>query len=341
MRSVLLLLRRLLFPFSWLYGAVTDLRNLLYDNGFYTVHSFDVRTIGVGNLTVGGTGKTPHIEYLIRLLKPEYAQATLSRGYGRKTTGFRIATEQDTAETLGDEPLQLFQKFGREVTVCVGEKRAEAIPLITEKNPGIILLDDAFQHRPVKPFVNLLLTDFHRPFFEDLPFPAGNLRERRHGARRADAVIITKCPGELSQAERDDWSRRISRYTRPGTPVFFSSIRYGEPVPVRPGLPFPKEREVTLVSGLARPELFERYAKSRYRVAGHLAFGDHHAYTSEDWQRMTAMGNVLLTTEKDVVKLRAFPQENASLFYLPIEVYFPEQGAFDTWLWSRLSVNKA
>lgn len=341
MRSFLILLRRLLLPFSWLYGAVTDLRNLLYDRGFYRVRRFPVPLIGVGNLTVGGTGKTPHIEYLIRLLEPDFSLATLSRGYGRKTTGFRVATAQDTADTLGDEPLQLFQKFGREVTVCVGEKRAEAIPLITEKNPGIILLDDAFQHRPVQPGINLLLTDYNRPFFTDFSFPAGNLRERRHGARRADAVIVTKCPADLPPAIRSEWTRKISRYTRSGTPVFFSSIRYGTPVPVTSGRVFPEKEEIRLVSGLARPELFETYARKHFRVGDHLAFGDHHRYSDEDWRRITAPGRALLTTEKDVVKLRTFPQEKAGLFYLPIEVYFPEPGGFDTWLRDRLPVNNA
>ncbi|WP_332367845.1 tetraacyldisaccharide 4'-kinase [Spirosoma telluris] len=190
----------LLLPLSGLYGLVLDVRNWLYDSYLLKSIRPSVYSIGVGNLTVGGTGKTPMIEFLIKryafLVTNRLAEtATLSRGYGRLTRGFRNANDTDTAETIGDEPLQLYRKFGTHVRVCVGERRADAIQKIQEIHPETkrILLDDAFQHRAVRPHLNILLMDYNRPFYDDYPFPAGRLRERRKGANRADVVVVTKC----------------------------------------------------------------------------------------------------------------------------------------------------
>ena len=186
-----------------------DFRNWLFDSHLLTAVQPAVYSISIGNLTVGGTGKTPMVELLIkRYLQdtPLYAgaTATLSRGYGRRTTGFRMAAETDTAETIGDEPLQLYRKFSPAVRVCVGERRVDAIKALLELHPETIrvLLDDAFQHRAVRPHLNLLLVDYNRPFYTDYPFPAGRLRERRKGARRADAIIVTKCPLNLWTTEQ-------------------------------------------------------------------------------------------------------------------------------------------
>lgn len=341
----------LLLPFALLYGLLTDLRNFLYDRGYLKSTQFDVFTLGVGNLTVGGTGKTPHVEFLVCLLKDAYQVATLSRGYGRQTRGFVLADAQANVDTLGDEPMQFHRRFGSEVTVAVGEERALAIPHLLFEKPEtqVILLDDAYQHRPVRPHLNLLLTDYGRLFTRDWPFPAGRLRERRPGARRADAVIVTKCPEGLGGEEWRRLEAQVRRYLRPGTPVFFSGIRYGEPRPF-----FPEQTaaalttEVLLVSGIAQPAPFEQYAARHYRVVEHCRFEDHHRYSESDWQRIglalqrakknSSREIAILTTEKDFVKLAApaFGDWNrkSACFYLPIEVYFPpNQGIkFEEWV---------
>ena len=341
----------LLFPFTLLYGRLTDLRNFFYDRGYLKSTRFEVFTLGVGNLTVGGTGKTPHVEYLIRLFKDVYRVATLSRGYGRRTRGFVLADAQATADTLGDEPMQFHRRFGGEVAVAVGEERALAIPHLLFEKPEtqVILLDDAYQHRSVRPHLNLLLTDYRRPFTQDRPFPSGRLRERRPGARRADAVVVTKCPEELAGKEQLRLETAIRRYLRPGTPVFFSGVRYGEPCPFFPeSTAAPLTENVVLVSGIAQPAPFEQYAANRYQVMEHCRFGDHHRYSAGDWQRIglalqrarerSSRKVAVLTTEKDFVKLAspAFEEwtKEAACFYLPIEVHFlPNQGIkFEEWV---------
>lgn len=343
MGQLLLFLRRILLPFSWVYGFITDWRNSLYDRGMSPSATFDIPTISVGNLTVGGTGKTPHLEYLIRLVKPYTSIATLSRGYGRDTKGFRVATNQDTAATLGDEPLQVYQKFGKEIRVTVGEKRAEAIEKLLSLYPetGLILLDDAYQHRAIQPSINLLLTDYYHLFYQDYPFPAGNLRERRNGAARADAIIVTKCPENCSAEEQKKIIKKIAAYSK--APVFFSGIRYG--IPQNGEQQRPPSGPVVLVSGLARPELLEAHARSAFTLAQHLAFGDHHAYTKGDWQKIEAhvrqsegTDGWVLTTEKDYVKLKSVSDNYTGIYVLPIEVYFLKNNLlnFDDWLLQTL-----
>ena len=266
--------------------------------------------------------------------------ATLSRGYGRKTTGFRIATESDTASTLGDEPLQLYRKFSPRVRVCVGERRAEAIQILTAKHPETkqILLDDAFQHRAVQPHLSLLLMDYNRPFYTDYPFPAGRLRERRHGARRADAIVVTKCPTDLFSTEQQRITSHIRPYIRPETPVFFAGLRYDSPVSFANQQPAEHLADVVLVSGLANADPLEQYVRKTFRLRHHVRYADHYAYTRADLDRiLTALppNAALLTTEKDWVKLDALltPAERATLpfFYLPVAIQFlPGQGPLFT-----------
>ncbi|MFD1140452.1 tetraacyldisaccharide 4'-kinase [Larkinella insperata] len=331
----------LLKPLSWLYGGITDVRNLLYDRKIISVLTPATYTIAVGNLTVGGTGKTPHVDYLVSLLKQTGPVATLSRGYGRQTRGFRVVTDADTADTVGDEPLLLYRKHGKtaeiggaDVLVSVGEKRAEAIPKLLTIRPDwrAIVLDDAFQHRPVHPQLNLLLMDYNRPFYADQPFPSGRLRERRHGALRADVVLVTKCPDELEAAEQRAIQQRIRTYSRADVPVFFTGLRYGKPVGFADSFvknEGPRERRVVLVSGIARPEPLEQYVKTHFTLAGHLRFADHHRYTPADLERIVRElpgDGTVLTTEKDFVKLAPLLAEtglDASRFwYLPIEIMF-------------------
>lgn len=326
----------LLLPLSSVYGALVDVRNWLFDNNLLNSFRPTVFTIGVGNLTVGGTGKTPLIEYLIKRhpmadVASNRETVTLSRGYGRRTKGFRMAGDLDTADTIGDEPRQLYRKFGGRVRVCVGERRADAIRVIQARYPetGQILLDDAFQHRAVRPHLNLLLMDYNRPFYTDHPFPAGWLRERRHGAQRADAIIVTKCPADLSAADQQLIRENIGQYARPRTPVFFAGLQYGPPRSFATHQPANDPREVLLVSGLASADPLEQYVRQTFPMQHHHRFADHHAYTRAELDQLMAAlkpGASLLTTEKDWVKLDELltPGERTTLplFYLPVQMVF-------------------
>jgi tetraacyldisaccharide 4'-kinase len=325
-----------LLPFSKLYGVITDVRNWLFDKRLLRVYRPEIFTISVGNLTVGGTGKTPTIEFLIERFSRSpaaipFETATLSRGYGRKTNGFRIAAEADTADTLGDEPLQLYRKYGRQVRVCVGERRADAIRTLKAHHPKTkrVLLDDAFQHRAVRPHLNLLLMDFNRPFYIDQPFPAGRLRERRRGARRADALIVTKCPAILSAPDQQSISKEICRYARPQVPIFFARMHYDRPMAFATHQPSARLGRVLLVSGLANADPLEHYVMQAFSMERHHRFADHHTYTRADLDKLLSElmpGVSLLTTEKDWVKLDALltPGERARLplYYLPVQIVF-------------------
>jgi tetraacyldisaccharide 4'-kinase len=327
----------LLLPVSRIYGIITSIRNWLFDSGLFAEYLPEITTISVGNLTVGGTGKTPMIEYLIkrhinRTITTTTETVTLSRGYGRRTNGFRQATANDTAATIGDEPLQLYRKFGRYIHVCVGERRAAAIQRIQEIFPATqrILLDDAFQHRAVHPHLNLLLMDYNRPFYSDYPFPAGRLREGRRGARRADALIVTKCPVDLSPADRQLIEAKARKYTRPQIPLFFATLHYDQPMAFADNQPATGLGEVILVSGLANADTLEQYVRQTFTMHHHHRFADHWVYTRAQLDQLLTQlvpGVSLLTTEKDWVKLDALlsPAERTTLplFYLPVQVVLP------------------
>lgn len=325
------------------------LRNGCYELGIFKTTTFDTCTVSIGNLTVGGTGKTPHVAYLIALLAQHYPTATLSRGYGRRTKGFRIAQPTDTAATIGDEPLQLYEKFGTFVSVSVGEKRAKAVPRLLAQCPDtqVILLDDAYQHRAIGRHVNILLTDYNRLFYNDLVLPAGRLRECRSAARRADALVVSKCKTNLSQKKIEAIKKTLGRYLTADVPVFFSSIRYSTPLRFdEQPLGLNASWSVVLVSGLANAEPLEMYIKEHFVLYKHLRFGDHHAYTTADvdliwetYQADRATNKVILCTEKDKVKLKPlWGQRPAALVgYLPIEIYFlADAHAFDKWILERI-----
>lgn len=325
------LLTPLLFPFAVLFDVVTSVRNRLYDRGIKPSASFDVPVIGVGNLAVGGTGKTPMVEYLIRLLSAEKKVATLSRGYGRSTKGIRIAGEGDSPSTLGDEPYQIYRKFRDKVIVSVGEERALAIPYVLHEHPDvdIILLDDAFQHRRVKPSFQILLTDYNNLFLNDYLLPAGRLRESARGASRADTVVVTKCPPHISDDEMIAIEGRIRKYFDKA--VFFSGIAYGNLLPVTEASAY-KPEKVVLVSGIANPAPLEEYFRHNHQLVKHLRFGDHHRYTPKDVKSICevarAEGAAVVATEKDIVKLsgNAFAEASVGLYYLPIEIEFLKDG---------------
>ncbi|MBS1488439.1 MAG: tetraacyldisaccharide 4'-kinase [Bacteroidetes bacterium] len=322
----------LLTPFSVLYGLITRLRNGFYDRGWIKSYSFDsCATICVGNLSVGGTGKTPMVEYLIRLLLPHYSLAVLSRGYGRQTKGFRLAGEQDTASTLGDEPFQFYKKWQGKISVAVCENRVEGMNrlLNSDRKIDVVLLDDAFQHRRLKPSFSILLTDYSKPFFVDHLLPKGRLREGRRASTRAQVVVVTKCPATVQEAS---YRSAIHNYAAI-KPLFFSSIKYGTPVALAEGSQIGKD--VLLVTGIANSKPLVDYCHTVFTVKGYYHFVDHHHYSPADiisiQERAIACNSKILTTEKDMVKL--ISGELTSVlkkdlwFYQPIETFFLNSGS--------------
>ncbi|MFZ4105556.1 tetraacyldisaccharide 4'-kinase [Flavobacterium sp.] len=314
-------LRKILFPFSILYGFITSIRNFLFDKGILRSYSFEIPIIAVGNLSVGGTGKTPQIEYLIRLLSSNYKIATLSRGYKRKSEGFVKADANSTAEILGDEPFQIYQKFPQ-ITVAVDADRKNGIEklLSLKDTPEVILLDDAFQHRRVKAGFYILLSAYNDLFCDDFILPKGNLRESRRGAKRADVIIITKCPKDLSEIEQQNIKNKIGLEV----PIYFSYIDYD-------GLVYnqnesKKVSEIKLlnklvIAGIAKPEPFFNYLKVFSEDC--KVFPDHHFFTAKDIQQIEdkAKNKIIITTEKDFVRLMQHHWK-MPIYYLPIKSSF-------------------
>lgn len=337
-------LQYILFPLAILYYLITTLRNYCYEIGVFKVTQAPIFTICVGNLTVGGTGKTPHIEYLIRLLQSKFQIATLSRGYGRKTKGFLVADNHSTATTLGDEPMQFFVKYGNKIVVSVGEKRVIAIEKLLQLCPNlqVILLDDAYQHRGIKAHCNILLTDYNRPFYKDYLLPTGELRESRKGAKRADIVIVTKCLSTITPTEKNKIVENIKEYANENTPILFSYIRYlalqllYENNNSKQVTEFTKNQNVILVTGLANNKTLQEYITQQYNLLTTLTFADHQDYTKtvlqeiiNTYQKNISQNPILITTEKDMVKLQSDSLKNKlqglPIYYLPIEIYFSEE----------------
>lgn len=325
-----------LYPFSVLYDGVTRLRNHLYELELKKSCRFTPALLNVGNLAVGGTGKTPMIEYLIRLLKDGHMVATLSRGYGRRTRGFHLAGAEDTASSLGDEPFQLYRQWKEQVVVAVGEQRAAAIPEILFEHPEVevILLDDAYQHRAVVADCNILLTTWQRPFFRDYVLPAGRLREARKGAERAQAIVVTKCPARLSPEEKAHYRNQISAYAGPDVPVFFSTLVYDAPYELNSQKEAALPEAVVLVSGLAKADLLEEEVQRRSQLLKHYRYADHHRYTEEEVKEIVAFATArpgcgLLTTAKDAAKWLEGPLRtlllNVPVYVLPVRHQFLEE----------------
>jgi tetraacyldisaccharide 4'-kinase len=322
-----------LLPLAVVWDVITRLRNRLYDLELKPSVAFNVPVISVGNLTVGGTGKTPMTEYLVHLLHQRSKVAVLSRGYGRDTKGLYFVRPDEDALAVGDEALQVVQKFP-DICVAVCEDRVYAVPHIIDRcgEDVVLILDDAFQHRRIKPGFSVLLTDYARPFYCDYLLPAGRLRESRRGAERADVVVVTKCPPDLGAAERVKIQQAIQRYAP--VPVFFSTIRYGQLQPLtshnRPS------SKVVLVSGIARPAMLEEYVMKQFTLLKHFRYRDHHRYTMKDVMEVNRFiasqkdAVSLITTEKDAVKLTAPPfrevTEQWALFVLPVTIGWLENG---------------
>ncbi len=353
-------LRRLLLPFSWLYAAVMALRNKMFDLGILPAVQYSLPVISVGNLTVGGTGKTPVTEHLLQLLLPTWRCATLSRGYGRKTKGVIISGTSDDYITIGDEPMQMRLKFPQ-ATIAVAEKRVDGMSALLNlpSSPEVILLDDAFQHRYVKPGLSIMVIDYHRPLWKDTCLPAGNLREVASGINRAHVIIINKCPAELQKLEAQKLTQQLKLKNK--QPVFFTTIDYKDPVCLTSN---PSEGQLTqklavgktsflAISGIGNPAPFYESLK-RYKTPFRTkTFKDHHSYTAEDLKEITSMQNpdpnvrtLIITTEKDAVRLRNSPgmtQELlSSIWYIPIglKFLFDEQPTFDKIITDYAKENK-
>lgn len=331
----------LLWPLACIYDAVTALRNVAFSRGWIHSQEFPCATIAIGNLAVGGTGKTPHAEYLLRLLSPHHATALLSRGYGRKTHGFLMAGKSSTAAEIGDEPLQMHLKFPH-VSVAVDENRCEGLWLLLsmKQPPEVVILDDAFQHRYVRAGLYLLLTDYHRLYSSDFVLPAGRLRESKRGAKRAQIVLVTKCPKNLSLKEQQDIARKLK--LQENQRLFFTTWKYGTPY----GLFSEKEKtqknkEALVITGIAHPEpLYEHLSKKGYDIKP-LRFPDHHAFTdasaaiiNRTYEEM-AEGSAVFTTEKDAVRFRLIKSKlstslREALQVQPIEVAFVENDEEET-----------
>jgi len=313
------LLRNLLFPFSILYDGVTKIRNWTFDKGILSQKQFDVPVIAVGNLSTGGTGKTPMIEWLIEYYKGKKI-AVLSRGYGRKTTGFIELSNFHIADEVGDEPLQIKLKYGNLITSAVCEKRVDGIEKLLEKHElDIILLDDAYQHRHVKASHYILLTSYDKPYYIDYLLPTGNLRESRKGASRAQTIIITKCPADISLEERKVIIEQINPLSH--QQVCFSTIDYDVMIKnnnkqfLLSDLSFQK---ITVVTGIAKPAPFINFLKERF-IVEHLEYGDHHRFRESEIE-IIKQQEIVITTEKDYTRLAQL--ELSNVYFIGMKTKF-------------------
>lgn len=324
--------RFLLFPFAILYDLVTTIRNFFFNIGIFKETSFKIPVIVVGNLSVGGTGKTPQIEYLIRLLKDSYKVSVLSRGYKRKTKGFVLVNKKNTAKDVGDEPLQYFNKFTN-IDVAVDEKRVEGIQnLLEQKSPDVILLDDAYQHRKVKGSFYILLTKYNDLFVDDFLLPTGNLRESRSGAKRADVILVTKCPFDISKAKKEAIKRKLNKYHKQ---VFFTTISYADKISgsIELSIDKLKEFEVLLITGIANPNPLLSFLTQKEIRFTHLEYADHHDFSSkeireikEKYDLIKQKKKLILTTEKDYTRLC---DTLKPLSFLEIETSFLEEKSLE------------
>ncbi|RFM28081.1 tetraacyldisaccharide 4'-kinase [Deminuibacter soli] len=324
--------RVLLLPFALLYGFIITIRNYLYDKKYLRSAKFGLPLICVGNLSVGGTGKSPMVEYLVELLGPRFETAILSRGYKRKTKGYALASERTTALEIGDEPMQFHRKYPN-LTIAVGEERIVAIPQLLHDKPGtqVVVLDDAFQHRAIKAGLNILLTDCGNLFMHDWFLPTGDLRDERKSYRRADIIVVTKCPETLTETEKNKIIAGIKPL--PHQQVFFTTIEYGQPYHIvsNEKRVLTTDDEVLLVCGIANPKPLKQYLAEHTAIYYQQSYRDHHIFSIDDlrdirkkYEQLSGSQKFILTTEKDAVRLTKFSQDLAALplFVLPIRHRF-------------------
>lgn len=336
------LVRVLLYPLALLYGAIVWVRGHLYDSGLFSSIRFSIPVICVGNLSVGGTGKTPHVEYLIRLLQYQFRVATMSRGYKRRSQGFILADPNANALRIGDEPMQYLLKFP-DLVVSVAEERMTGIPTLLQKEPqvDVVLLDDAYQHRSVRAGLNILITDYAKPFYEDYVLPYGSLREGRRAAARADIIIVSKCPPDLQASNAELVIRRIGAEGH--QQVYFTTIQYGVPFDLLTGAVVHVEgAHVVLASGIAKPEPLIAHLKVHAADVHVLTYPDHHYFLMKELDEMEAAvrnwqreRTIMVTTEKDATRLLLhrdrLGQFPCPIVVLPIYVsfLFEQSAAFD------------
>ncbi|MCM1138708.1 MAG: tetraacyldisaccharide 4'-kinase [Duncaniella sp.] len=339
----------LLYPISKLYGMGMAVRNKMFEYGMLKQEEFDIPVVVVGNIAMGGTGKTPHVEYIVESMMGKYNIGVLSRGYKRATRGFVLATPQSRPEDIGDESYQIYRKFGPEITVAVCENRVEGIKKMREVNPKInmLILDDAFQHRYVKPSVSIVLTEFNRPVFNDKILPYGRLRESKSALNRAEIVVVTKCPPDMKPMQYRIFKENLNLF--PYQKLYFSRFNYGHLVPVFPSdtdsVPsissLDSDTSLLVVTGVANPKPFSRYLRRHKAKVRVRRFPDHHNFTTSDMESISRQFDELpgkqkyiITTEKDAVRLFNNPYFSHKLkkyiFYIPIKVEFlPEGGNQD------------
>ena len=335
--------RVLLLPFALIYGIIIWIRNSLYNKRWLHTVDFNFPIICIGNLSVGGTGKSPMVEYLVRLMRDEFEIATLSRGYKRKTKGYVMANNTTTALEIGDEPMQFHLKFP-DISVAVGEERLVAIPHLLQDNPNLqaIILDDAFQHREVKAGFNIILTDFNNLYMNDFFLPTGDLRDEKASAKRADVIIVTKCPEELTEQQKQNLLRHIKPLSH--QKVFFTTIMYGLPYHISDlddRRMITQNDEVLLVCGIANPKPIKELLLLQAATYYQKSYNDHHIFTIDDlneikekFNNIQADSKFILTTEKDAVRLVKFSDElkDIPMYVLPIkhEFLFEEGDIFNS-----------
>ena len=333
----------LLTPFSWVYGAGVWLRNTAFNIGLLPQEEFDVPVVSVGNITVGGTGKTPHVEYIIEALYRRYHVAVLSRGYKRKTKGFILASNNMTPRDIGDEPYQIYRKYSGLITLAVCEKRRKGIRELLRIDPNInlILLDDGFQHRYVIPKVNIVLVDYNRPPYEDRLMPLGTLREPSARLLRCDMVVVTKCPTDLTAMDIRMMKKNLDLF--PSQQLYFSNIRYADPVPVFPiqspqltSLQWLRDDDAVLcLTGIATPKPLVRYLRQFSTRVKVMHYDDHHFFTRRDfgdifkvYNQLEGRRKFIITTEKDAVRILNNPYYpptmRSAIYYIPMRVGFLE-----------------
>ena len=331
-------MKRLLLPISLLYSFVLFLRHKLYDWKILKSKSYNIPNICVGNLNLGGTGKTPHIEYLIRLLSDKYDIAVLSRGYGRKTQGYLLANDTHTHNDIGDEPLQYFTKFNN-IKVAVDESRCEGMDRLLQENnpPQVVLLDDAYQHRKIKPGLNILLTDYYSLYSDDHLVPAGNLRDIKKAAQRAEIIVVTKSPNVITPYYRRDVENKLKPL--PHQKVFYSYIEYLDFQPlskISHEMDIKEAKTVLLLCGIANTYSLEDHIKRKYNTISKIKFNDHHNFTEKDidmiidkYNSTIGKNKVIVTTEKDAMRLinTSFINkfDDIPVFTIPIKIKFHKE----------------
>ncbi|MDB4534451.1 tetraacyldisaccharide 4'-kinase [Vicingaceae bacterium] len=326
---------------SYLYGIVLFIRNIFFDIKVFKETSFNIPIISVGNLSLGGTGKTPHIEYLIKLLKNEFKIATLSRGYKRKTKGFILSNNNSTIKEIGDEPLQFKLKF-KDIKVAVDEKRVNGVKQIIKTHPttNVILLDDAYQHRAIGRGINILITEYNNLYTSNYVIPSGTLREFSLGSKRANVIIVSKCPSKISEEEKDNVIQELSPENYQS--VFFTYIKYGQLLPFSNIAEKNKiinklETNVVLITGIAKPEPLIKQLTQEFKSTKHIKFPDHHSFDSKDLENIKTQyknleynNKIIITTEKDIMRL-SLPSiiekiQDIPIYYIPIEICFHGNG---------------